>query len=73
MFAVSANTLLIQALKKRAMYGSDLYADGAGSGGGNIGLRPHRRGAFGDLRRGFVAGSRRRTHYRLQLAAGDHR
>lgn len=34
----------IWALKRRC--GSDLYADGAGSGGGNVGLRPHRCGAF---------------------------
>lgn len=62
----------IWALKRRC--GSDLYADGAGSGGGNVGLRPHRRGAFGDLR-GFspeaVAGRIIDSSSRLVITADE--
>lgn len=37
----------------------------------DAGLRPHWRGTFGDFRR-LLAGSRCRTHYRLQFTTGDH-
>ncbi len=72
MSAVSRIRCWIWALKRRC--GSDLYADGTGSGGGNAGLRPHRRGAFGDLR-GFspeaVAGRIIDSSSRLVITADE--
>ena len=52
--------------------GLDLHADGARAGDRHAGLRPHRRGAFGDLRRLLQRGHRR-PQQRRQRQARHHR
>lgn len=65
-----ANVLLDQGIKRRC--GRHLYADGAGSGGGDAGLRTHRRDPFRYLWR-VLAGSGCRAYCRLEFETGDHR